>query len=155
MIISQSYYFKHLIAESKNSAEAKQCLEQYIATSNIDNSYIINAYKSGKLDIKVIDFYKFMINKLHKIITELLDDSSKTACQLIKTVTSLITQSTITLDKQFDGDVELANEFMNCVGLKDLSQSLATYFTNGDLTDIKNQLNRVKADVLFVKNNFC
>ena len=60
MIISQSYYFKHLIAESKNSAEAKQCLEQYIATSNIDNSYIINAYKSGKLDIKVIDFYKFI-----------------------------------------------------------------------------------------------
>ena len=59
------------------------------------------------------------MKKLHKIISELLRDDSKSACDCIKTITSLITQATITLEKQFN-DIEEANEFIECVGLKEL-----------------------------------
>lgn len=154
MIITSKAYFKELL--SHNELDLSDAISNFISNCEVDNDILLKIYNYEEKSNDVIDFYKFLIDKLHKIITELLSDSPKTACQCIKTITSLITQATITLEKHFDADnLEAANEFMDCVGLKELSNSLTEYFSKGDLSEIENQLLRVKNDIIFVKDNFC
>lgn len=134
-------------------------ISSYINNGEICTDALIKIYNYSQPALdnnKTLLFYKFLINKLHKIFTELLDDSPKTVCQCIKTITSIITQATITLEKQFGHeDLESANEFIDCVGLKDLSNALYIYFSTGDISEVENQLERVRQDIIFVKDIFC
>lgn len=152
MIMSSKSYFRLLIKESKSHPELKQYSAAFISSGAIDSTGLQELLKIDTVSNKTVEFYKFLINKLHKIITEILSDEQKTACQCIKIITSLITQATITLEKQFNGNLEEANEFMDCIGLKELSNSLCTYFSTGDLSEIENQILRVKEDIIFVKS---
>ncbi len=154
MIITSKAYFKELL--SHNELDLSNEISNFIDTCEVDNNVLLRIYNYEEKSNDVIDFYKFLINKLHKIITELLSDSPKTACQCIKTITSLITQATITLEKHFDADnLEAANEFIDCLDLKALSNSLTEYFSEGNLSVLENQLLRIREDVIFVKDNFC
>lgn len=155
MIVSSKTYFKHILSESAINPKLKSAVAEYMNSGNISDEYIISLYSNSETCKNyTIEFYKFLLNKLHKIVTELLNDEPKTACECIKTITSIITQATITIEKQFD-NLEDVNEFIDCVGLKELSYSLYRYFSSSDLSEIEKQLLRVKRDILFVKNNFC
>ena len=90
--------------------------------------------------------------KLHKIVTEVLDNRPRPLSECIKTVTSIITQATITLEKQFsNATVKESNEFIHCVGLETLSEALYKFFNTGDSTMLQAEINRVREDILFVK----
>lgn len=155
MIVSSKTYFKHILSESAINPKLESAVAEYMSSGNISDESIISLYSDSKTCKNyTIEFYKFLLNKLHKIVTELLNDEPKTACECIKTITSIITQATITIEKQFD-NLEDVNEFIDCVGLKELSYSLYKYFSSSDLSEIEKQLLRVKRDILFVKNNFC
>lgn len=154
MVITSKAYFKELLSNSE--LDLSNYISNYIDTGNIDLSALLLIYNYNGVSNTTIDFYKLLIKKLHKIVTELISDEPKTACRCVKTITSIITQAIITLEKQFDtNNLEEANEFIDCVGLKDLSNALSIYFSTGDLTEMENQLLRVREDILFVKDNFC
>ena len=152
MIITPERYFKKLLKLNKINSEVKPYLEEYVINKTLNENALVILYKEKELDNKVVDFYQYLIKKIHKIYKELLRDEPKTACECIKTITSLITQATITLEKQFNNDVELANEFITCIGLKELSQALYTYFNKGDISDIEKELSRVKEDLIFIED---
>ena len=155
MIVSSKTYFKHLLSESVVNTDLKPALADYMSTGVVNKEYLINLYSNSKTCKNyVIEFYRFLIKKLHKIVTELLSEEPKTACECIKTITSIITQATITIEKQFD-NLEDVNEFIDCVGLKQLSNSLYTYFSTSDLSAIEKELLRIRKDIEFVRNNFC
>ena len=155
MIVSSKMYFKHLLSENEIRSDLKDNVTDFMSSGNKDYSSIISLYSNSKICKNyTIEFYKFLIKKLHKIVTELLSEEPKTACECIKTITSIITQATITIEKQFD-NLEDVNEFIECVGLRELSNSLFVYFSTSDLSEIEKQLMRVRNDILFVKNNFC
>lgn len=154
MLMTNGNYFKNLIKYKDNhvdkSLDYSDYINDYVLNNNTYSVVIKDLYESGA-NIKTIDFYMFLLKKLHKIISELLRDDSKSACDCIKTITSLITQATITLEKQFN-DIEEANEFIECVGLKELSNALFIYFSTGDISEIENQLLRVKDDIIWVRD---
>lgn len=155
MIVSSKTYFKHLLLENAVNPNLNSAVVTYMSTGEVENSSIVDLYSNSQTCKNyTIEFYKFLIKKLHKIVTELLSDEPKTACECIKTITSIITQATITIEKQFD-NLEDVNEFIDCVGLRALSNSLYTYFSTSDLSAIEKELLRVRKDIEFVKNNFC
>lgn len=155
MLISSQKYFKRLVSENIGNKYAEE-IGDFIKDGTVNPTVAINLYNDSLLSNDTVAFYKFLISKLHKVIKELLSDEPKTVCQCIKIVTCLITQATITLEKQFENkSLEDVNEFIECVDLKSLSNALTIYFTTGDITEIERQLQRVKDDVIFVKDNFC
>ena len=148
MLVSKEYYFEGL---SHLSSDMQQSyLQKYLVTKKIEDEGIIEIHKQHK--IPVIEFYSMLHKKLHKIVTEVLDNRPRPLSECIKTVTSIITQATITLEKQFsNATVKESNEFIHCVGLETLSEALYKFFNTGDSTMLQAEINRVREDILFVK----
>lgn len=98
----------------------------------------------------VVMFYKRLNNKAHKIIKEILTCEGKPINTYIKIATSIITQSAITLEHDFERDVEGQNNFIQCLGLKNLSRGLYEYFTTGDYTLLVSSVNANKEDIKLI-----
>lgn len=95
----------------------------------------------------IICFYTRLNNKAHKLIKEILTCDNKPIANYIKIATSLITQSTITLEHDFTNNIEEQNNFIKLMGLKELSLGLSEYFTNGDYTLLVQAVKQNQLDV--------
>lgn len=96
----------------------------------------------------VICFYTNLNKKAHKLIKELLTCEGKSVGTYIKIATSLITQGTITLEHTYDKkDVDGQMAFIECLGLKALSEGLAKYFTSGDYSQLVESVKKNRMDV--------
>lgn len=151
MLISEKYYFERL-SELPEISERQTYLRQYLSNREILTDGIITIHKYNT--IPVIEFYSMLSKKLHKIIREVLDNRPRPVSECIKTATSIITQATITLEKQFsESTVKDSNEFIKCVGLDSLSEALYIFFNTGESDKLQSEINRVREDILFIKNN--
>lgn len=146
MLISNQMYFKYI-----SELNDPDLIRDYLISNNIDTDILLKIHSTNS--ILTIDFYQFLLNKLHKIATNLLRLEPLQLSECIKIATSIITQATITLEKHGKHNTELSNEFINCVGLSDLSKALYVYFSTGKSDLLESELNRVRSDLLFVKNN--
>ena len=102
------------------------------------------------IEVPVIDHYRFLNNKAHKVIKEVLESEGKDVATYIKIATSLITQATITLEHQFKDDVKGANDFITNTLLSELSQALYLYFNHNDYSELVNTINKVKNDIKLI-----
>ena len=151
MLISKKYYYERL-SELPDSVERQNYLQGYLLTREISNEGIkaLHTYNP----IPSIEFYSMLSKKLHKIVKEVLDNRPRPVSECIKTATSIITQATITLEKQFSANtVKDSNEFINCIGLEQLAEALHIFFKTGESDKLQSEINRVRDDILFVKNN--
>lgn len=146
MLISKNYYYEG-ISKLDN---AQTYLQQYLISKKFSDAAIIAIHKQKP--IPVIEFYSMLHQKLHKIVKEVLDNRPRPVSECIKTATSIITQATITLEKQFsNATVKESNEFIQCVGLEALSEALHIFFKSGNSEPLQSEINRVREDILFVK----
>lgn len=147
MLISKQDYFKRISELGDDNL-----IHDYLVSDSINDTAISKLHSTKP--IPTILFYSMLLSKLHKITVELMRLEPLQVSECIKIATSIITQATITLEKQFVGaDQETVDEFMDCVGLKSLSKALYMFFTNGNSALLESELNRVRDDILFVKHN--
>lgn len=102
-----------------------------------------------KREDPVAMFYLNLNNKAHKIIKELLtSDGTSPIGTYLKLATSIITQGIIAIEHVFDAsDVSGQNRFIECLGLKEISEGLSIYFTTADIVPLINTISRNKQDV--------
>lgn len=147
MLISKQNYFKRI-----SELGDDELIHNYLTSDNVDDTALSKLHSIKP--IPTVLFYSLLLSKLHKITVELMKLEPLPVSECIKIATSIITQATITLEKQFIGvDQETVYEFMECVGLKNLSKALYVFFTNGNSAPLESELNRVRDDILFVKQN--
>lgn len=100
-----------------------------------------------KRDNKVVNFYLNLNKKAHKVIKEILTCEGKPVSTYIKIASSIITQGVITMEHLFESDIEGQNDFIDCLGLKDLSDGISVYFQSGDYIPLVEAVNRNRLDV--------
>lgn len=146
MLISNQHYFKRI-----SELDDPNLIRDYLIYKDIDTDVLLKLHEAEPL--LTIEFYSFLLNKLHKITTNLLRLEPLQVSECIKTATSIITQATITLEKHSKGNTEMSDEFIQCVGLPSLAKSIYVLFSTGKSEMLESELNRVRDDMLFVKNN--
>ena len=114
------------------------------------NKDICKYFIKNNIQIPVIEHYKLLNNKAHKIIKEVLECEGKDVATYIKIATSLITQATITLEHQFKDDVDGANTFIRNTLLCELSQALYLYFNYNDYKELVNVIDKVRYDIKLI-----
>lgn len=147
MLITPNKYYEELIKLPDECLGRKEYIIEYLKDKKISEQALkmINKYSS----IPSAEFYIFLSKKLHKVVKEALNDEPRPMSECIKTVTSIITQATITLEKQFsDKPIKESNEFIRSVGLDTLSKSLSAFFENGNSEPIQNEIKRVREDIM-------
>lgn len=123
------------------SDDIELLIKENMISKNIVNELI-------KRDNKVCNFYLLLNNKAHKVIKEILTCDNKPVANFIKIATSLITQGIITIEHSFDKeDINGQNNFIECVGLSDLSDGLSLFFKTGDSSKLVESVMNVKNDV--------
>ena len=100
-----------------------------------------------KRENPVVMFYLNLNKKAHKLIKELLTCDGKPVSNYIKIASSLITQCVIAVEHVYTDDVSGQNDFFECLGLKQLSDGIKTYFDTGDYRSLVEAVNRNKEDV--------
>lgn len=100
-----------------------------------------------KNDDDVVRFYLNLNNKAHKVIKNILTCDGKPVSEYIKIASSLITQGVITMEHIYQSDVAGQNEFVDCLGLRRLSEGINAYFNTGDYTDLVEAVNQNQIDV--------
>ncbi len=100
-----------------------------------------------KNDDDVVRFYLNLNNKAHKVIKNILTCEGKPVSEYIKIASSLITQGVITMEHIYQSDVAGQNEFVDCIGLRRLSEGINAYFNTGDYTDLVEAVNQNQIDV--------
>ena len=100
-----------------------------------------------KNDDDVVRFYLNLNNKAHKVIKNILTCDGKPVSEYIKIASSLITQGIITMEHIYQSDVAGQNEFVDCLGLRRLSEGINAYFNTGDYTDLVEAVNQNQTDV--------
>ena len=149
MLVSKNYYYEG-ISKLTSSANQQTYLQKYIISKELCDEAIIELHQQDK--IPVIEFYSMLSKKLHRIVKEVLDNRPRPVSECIKTATSIITQATITLEKQFStSSIKDSNDFIKCVGLETLSEALHVFFKTGNSAPLQAEINRVREDILFVK----
>lgn len=148
MIITHKKYYENLL---KLDSEGRgKYFYKYVNNKELDEQAIVEMHKQNP--IPVVEFYSLLSKKLHRIVKEVVENKPRPISECIKTATSIITQSTITLEKQFDSSmIEESNEFIKCVGLEDISEALYEFFKCGNSTKLQNEISRVREDILFIK----
>ena len=106
-----------------------------------------------KRDNNVVRFYLNLNNKAHKIIKEILSCEGKSVSTYIKIATSIITQGVISMEHLYESDINGQNDFIECLGLKDLSNGISVYFQTGDYKPLVDAVNRNKYDVKSLLDN--
>lgn len=114
------------------------------------NKDICNYFIKKKIEIPVIEHYKLLNNKAHKVIKETLECEGKDVATYIKIATSLITQGTITLEHKFKDSVDDANNFIRNTLLCELSQALYLYFNYNDYTELVSVIGDIRNDIKLI-----
>lgn len=100
-----------------------------------------------KKDDDVVRFYLNLNNKAHKVIKNILTCEGKPVSEYIKIASSIITQAVITMEHIYQSDIAGQNEFVECLGLRKLSDGITEYFNTGDYTALVEAVNQNKEDV--------
>ena len=95
----------------------------------------------------VVMFYLNLNKKAHKLIKELLTCEGKPVSNYIKIASSIITQGVITVEHEYVTDVTGQNDFFECLGLKQLSDGIKTYFDTGDYSSLVEAVDHNRKDV--------
>ena len=104
-------------------------------------------------DDAVVSFYLNLNNKAHKIIKEVLTCEGKPVSTYIKIASSIITQGVITMEHIYESDIEGQNNFVECLGLKRLSEGINIFFETGDYTPLVEAVQQNKLDVKTLLDN--
>lgn len=137
----------HLIlAEMKSSGiDVSSDVRSLTASGIIPKSVVSELVKRNNT---VCEFYLRLNNKAHKVIKELLTCEGKPVGSLIKIATSLITQGIITIEHSYNSDdINGQNNFIECVGLKDLADGISEYFSSGNSDILVSAIMNNRADV--------
>ena len=146
MLISKQEYFKRI-----SELNDPNLIRDYLASNDINTDVVLKLHHIKP--ILTINFYSLLLSKLHKITTNLMRLNPLQLSECIKTATSIITQATITLEKHSKNDLDTSDEFIRCIGLPNLSKSIYIFFSTGNSELLESELNRVREDMLFIKNN--
>lgn len=143
------------ILMKQNDIRADELLHYLINNQDICITKDICDYLiEHNIEVPVIEHYKLLNNKAHKVIKEVLESDGKDIATYIKIATSLITQATITLEHKFNGDDKenrrAANKFIENTLLSELSQALYIYFNYNDYTELVNTVKKVKDDIKLI-----
>lgn len=147
MLINTHDCYSILFKLQDDGIEIKESLNSLMTTGETPKLVIDYLLEHNNI---VVEFYKRLNNKAHKIIKELLECDGKSISTYIKIATSLITQSIITIEHEssFIDDVDSQNNFIECIGLSELSQGLHNYFSYNDASVLVNAVNRNKKDLI-------
>lgn len=104
-------------------------------------------------DDAVVSFYLNLNNKAHKIIKEVLTCEGKPVSTYIKIASSIITQGVITMEHIYESDIAGQNNFVECLGLKRLSEGINIFFETGDYTPLVEAVQQNKLDVKTLLDN--
>lgn len=142
----------NLLLKYDNEPECEQLLSNII-NNNVDINSDVLRYLLAKGEyIPVIEHYKLLNNKAHKVIKEILTCEGREVAIYIKIATSLITQGTITLEHKFKDDVKGANRFIAYTRLPELSEALYFYFKEGNFDYLVFEINNIRKDIELILN---
>ena len=148
MLISKHDCYKYLFDIKDKGIDVSEHISS-LAVNGVPDSQTLKLI-TEHFNVPTIEFYKFLNNKKHNIIKETLSSQGAPVSTYIKIATSIITQATITLEKQFKDDLVGANKFMECLGLAKLSSALTEYFTTNNFTSLVETVNSVRTDIKLI-----
>ena len=118
---------------------------KYLMSENTIPKSVITYIKDN--NYPVIEFYRNLNNKAHKIIKEVLTCENKPVSNYIKIATSIITQATITIEHTCQNDIDAQNKLIENLHLRELTQGLNEYFTTGDFSMLVSTVQETRQDV--------
>lgn len=104
-------------------------------------------------DDAVVSFYLNLNNKAHKIIKEVLTCEGKSVSTYIKIASSIITQGVITMEHIYESDIAGQNNFIECLGLKRLSEGINIFFETGNYQPLVEAVEQNRLDVKTLLDN--
>lgn len=104
-------------------------------------------------DDAVVSFYLNLNNKAHKIIKEVLTCEGKSVSTYIKIASSIITQGVITMEHIYESDIAGQNNFVECLGLKKLSEGINIFFETGNYKPLVEAVEQNRLDVKTLLDN--
>lgn len=145
MLVTKHDCYNILFELQSSGMDVHSELTRFMKDSNYTPKCVIKYLKEN--NYPTVDFYLRLNNKAHKIIKEILTCENKPVSTYIKIATSLITQATITLEHMCQEDIELQNQLINSLHLKELTHGLNTYFTYGDYSELVDIVQETRQDV--------
>ena len=144
-MLASKYDCYAILYELQNQGEDVSKDLNQVLNEGITPKRVVTELK--KRDTNEVRFYLNLNNKAHKIIKEILSCDGKPVSTYIKIATSLITQGVITMEHLFSEDIDGQNYFIECLGLKQLSEGISIYFNTGDYTQLVKAVNSNQQDV--------
>ena len=144
MLANKHDCYSILLELKNNGQDVSKELNEVISNKTLPKVIIKELIKR---DNNVVNFYLNLNNKAHKIIKEILTCEGKSVSTYIKIATSIITQGVIAMEHLYESDINGQNDFIDCLGLKDLSNGIAEYFQTGDYKPLVEAVNRNRLDV--------
>ena len=133
-----------------DEVEHKEIVER-VVRDNIPPKELIEQFKSDKTN-DIVNFYMNLNNKAHKIIKEILTCEGKPISNYIKIATSIITQGIIAIEHLYseDNNTDRQNNFIECLGLSELSRGIYEYFNTGNADLLIQSVNNNRNDVKLI-----
>lgn len=144
-MLASKYDCYAILYELQNKGEDVSKDLNQVLNEGITPKRVVTELK--KRNTNEVRFYLNLNNKAHKIIKEILSCDGKPVSTYIKIATSLITQGVITMEHLFSEDIDGQNYFIECLGLKQLSEGISIYFNTGDYTQLVKAVNSNQQDV--------
>lgn len=145
MLINRHTCYNILFDLQSNGLNVQEDISKFMKQRDYIPKCVIQKLKEQHYP--TVEFYLLLNNKAHKVIKEILCCENKPVSNYIKIATSLITQATITLEHTCQDNIELQNELIESLRLKELSHGLNTYFTTGDYTELVETVLQTRNDV--------
>jgi hypothetical protein len=122
-----------------------------VIRENVPPKELIESFKSDKTN-DIVNFYMNLNSKAHKIIKEILTCEGKPISNYIKIATSIITQGIIAIEHLYsdDNNTDRQNNFIECLGLNDLSKGIYEYFNTGNADLLIQSVNNNRNDVKLI-----
>lgn len=135
-----------LVELEKSGIDVTDALHEVLSENSVPK-IVVNELVQRKDPVAM--FYLNLNNKAHKIIKELLtSDGTSPIGTYLKMATSIITQGIIAIEHVYDSnDVAGQNRFIECIGLKELSEALSIYFATGNISPLIKTIDKNKQDV--------
>lgn len=151
MLINKHDCYNILFDLQAQGIDVHEDLTKFMKSSNYVPTCVIRRLKEQ--NYPTIDFYLRLNNKAHKVIKEILTCENKPVSNYIKIATSLITQATITIEHICQENIQLQNNLIEALYLKELSSALNIYFTSGSYKPLVETVLKVRQDVKTILDN--
>lgn len=151
MLINKHDCYNVLFEMNSKGTDVHEDISKFMKNPDYIPPIVITHLKEQ--NYPTIEFYLRLNNKAHKVIKEILTCENKPVSNYIKIATSLITQATITLEHTCKDDIQLQNQLIEALYLKELSNALNVYFSEGDYSKLVETVNRIRQDVKLILDN--